>query len=489
MARTQPSDLGIVLTFLREGQGWGQTELATAAGTSPSLINDYEGGRKELKRERLEHLASFLGVPPERIDETLSCLEGNRAASRSPHSPSSIARRRIESIAAQAARMVADFVRSLLLLLTREGEALHDRQSADFLWRKLLRRNSAQRLMLVEDAPEYRNWALCERVCFASIEAAPNHPREALALAELAVHIAKLAPGEAATRRNLEGYALAHLSNAWRVCNNLQAMETTIARALKLWDEGDLGLLNPAVVPWIEAAVRKDQRKLKEALRKIDEALRLDSGELRGKILFTKSFILDAVGDSELSTAVLYEAAPLIDGKKEPRLAFGLEVNLLRDLCRLGRATEAAPRLHKVRQLAEQMGEKLDLARVVWLGGLVDAGLGHVKKAEAAFRQVRHEVEAFKLPYDYALVSLDLSLTLLEQGRNGEVRAVAEEMLVIFQSLKIDREALMAIQVFCEAASREAVTLELTQRVAQFLRRAQSDPELKFEEAAGTGAS
>jgi tetratricopeptide (TPR) repeat protein len=350
-----------------------------------------------------------MGVPPERIDETLSCLEGNRAASRSPHSPSSTARRRIESIAAQAARMVADFVRSLLLLLTREGEALHERQLADSYWRTLLRRTPAQRLMLVEDAPEYRNWALCERVCLASIEAAPNHPREALALAELAVHIAKLSPGEAATRRNLEGYALAHLSNAWRVCNNLQAMETTLARALKLWEEGDPGLLNPAVVPWIEAAVRKDQRKLKEALRKIDEALRLDSGELRGKILFTKYCILDAAGDLELSTATLYEAAPLIDRKKEPRLALSLEHNLSWDLCRLGRASEAAPRLGKVRQLAEQLGEKLDLTRVVWLGGLVDAGLGRLERAEAAFRQVRRDVEACGLPYDYALVSLDLS--------------------------------------------------------------------------------
>lgn len=488
MARTQPSDLAITLTFLRQGQGWSQTDLAEAAGTTSNVVNDYEAGRKPLRRERLEHLASSMGVPPERIDETLSCLEGNRAASRSPHSPSSTARRRIESIAAQAARMAADFVRSLLLLLTREGEALHERQRADFLWRKLLRRTPAQRLMLVEDAGEYRSWALCERVCFASIEAAPNHPREALALAELAVHIAKLAPGEAASRRNLEGYALVHLSNAWRVCNDLHAMETTIARALKLWDEGDLGLLNPAVVPWIEAAVRKDQRKLKEALRKVEEALALDSGELRGKMLLTKAFILDAAGDSELSAAALYEATPLIDEKKEARLALSLEHNLLWVLCRLGRAEEAAPRLYKVRQLAEKLGQKLDLARVVWLGGLIDAGLRHSEKAEAAFRQVRREIEVHGLPYDYALVSLDLSLALLEQGRNGEVRTVAEEMLTIFQRLKIDREAMMAIQVFCEAAKREAATIELAQRVTRFLLRAQSDPDLKFDDIEEAGA-
>ena len=104
MARTRPSDHGIVLAFLREGP----------------------------------------------------CLEGNRAASRSPgHASFSTARRRIESIAAQAGRMMVEFVRSLLLLLTREGEAIHERQRADFLWRKLLRRTPQQRLMLIEEAREY----------------------------------------------------------------------------------------------------------------------------------------------------------------------------------------------------------------------------------------------------------------------------------------------------------------------------------------------
>jgi hypothetical protein len=60
-------------------------------------------------------------------------------------------------------------------------------------------------------------------------------------------------------------------------------------------------------------------------------------------------------------------------------------------------------------------------------------------------------------------------------------------MLVIFQRLKIDREAMMAIQIFCEAAKREAATIELTQRVARFLRRAQGDPDLRFEETTGAG--
>jgi len=83
-----------------------------------------------------------------------------------------------------------------------------------------------------------------------------------------------------------------HVANAQRVCNDLHAMEAALTRALKLWEEGepgDPGLLNRAVVPWIEAACRRAQRRFPEALKRIEDALALDGGELRGKILLSKS--------------------------------------------------------------------------------------------------------------------------------------------------------------------------------------------------------
>ena len=70
-----------------------------------------------------------------------------------------------------------------------------------------------------------------------------------------------------------------------------------LSRALRLWREGapgDPGLLNEAVPLWIEAAFRRAQRRFPEALKRIDEALALDSGELRAKMLMTKSNILPA---------------------------------------------------------------------------------------------------------------------------------------------------------------------------------------------------
>jgi transcriptional regulator with XRE-family HTH domain len=487
-------DLAIALTFLREGQGWSQTELAEAAGTTPKLISDYEAGRKRLLRERLEYLTSFMNIPPERIDATLSCLRGNQSSSRPPLNPGDAFagnRRRIEAAAAKSARLSEEFVRSQLMLLTVEGEGLQARQQAEFLWNRLKKRNPKERRLMVEDDPDLQSWALSERAAVESIDLAPNHPQEALEAARLAQDIAKKVAGDALWRMRVEGYALAHVSNGLRVCNDLPAMGTTINCARKLWDEGeagDPGLLNPAVVPWIEAAVRRAQRQFPEALKRIDEALALDSGELRGRILLTKSTILDALGDSEGSTDVLSEASVLIDRRKEPWLAFLLEFNLLWELCRLERAVEAAPKLDEIRQLAERLGGPLELARVVWLKGLVMAGLGRPAEAEAAFNQVRRDFEDHDLAYDYALVSLDLSLVLLKRTQYRDVRLVAEEVLVIFQRLKVEREAVMALRIFCDAAKQETATVELAQRIVRFLRRVQHDPDLRFEETAGDGA-
>jgi transcriptional regulator with XRE-family HTH domain len=487
-------DLAIALTFLREGQGWSQTELAEAAGTTPKLISDYEAGRKRLLRERLEYLTGFMDIPPERIDATLSCLRGNQSSSRPPLNPGDAfagSRRRIEAAAAKSARLSEEFVRSQLMLLTVEGEGLQARQQAEFLWNRLKKRNPKERRLMVKDDPDLQSWALSERAAAESIHLAPNHPQDALEAARLAQDIAKKVSGDALWRKRVEGYALAHVSNGLRVCNDLPAMGTTINHARKLWEEGeagDPGLLNPAVVPWIEAAVRKDQREFAEALKRVDEALRLDQGELRGKMLITKAAVLNALGDSERVTAVLFEAARLIDGRKDPRLAFYLKCDLLWNLCHRGKAAEAEPELEEVSQLGERLGEKLNLTRVAWLRGMVEAGLGQYGKAEAALRQVRREFEAHNLVYDYALVSLDLSLVLLKWNRHQEVKRIAEEMVVIFRRFDIGREAGMAIRIFCEAACQEAATIDMAARLLRFLRQAQHNPDLKFDEAMGAEA-
>ncbi|HEX4966846.1 MAG TPA: tetratricopeptide repeat protein [Thermoanaerobaculia bacterium] len=488
------SDLGLVLSFLREGQGWKQVDLANAAGFSRKILNDYEKGRRTLTREKLEALIGWMGLPPERIDATRACMVANRAASRAPRDSAddrSQVQRQIEAVAARVGNLAVEFSRAALRLLTVEGEALHARQRAEFLWKQLEKLSPAERRLLVERGRKYRTWALMERVAAESVAQAPNHPKEALGLAELALLIAEKVPGEKLWRWRQAGYALLFVGNARRACSNLPGADEALAQGRKLFEAGaagDPGFLNEVWLPWIESALRRAQRRFPEALNRIEEALALDRGELRGKILIAKANLHDALGDTEASTAALSEAAPLIDARREPRHAFGLRFNLAVDLINLERYEEAEARVPEVRALAEKLGEELDLTRTLWLQGKLHAGLGRREEARRAFAQVRRVFEKRDLAFDYALVSLELALLLLEQGRTAEVRALAEEMLLIFQTQKVEREPLAALQLFCDDAKLEAATVDLTRRVVKYLYCAQHDPVLRFVDEKGAEA-
>jgi tetratricopeptide (TPR) repeat protein len=140
-----------------------------------------------------------------------------------------------------------------------------------------------------------------------------------------------------------------------------------------------------------------------------------------------------------------------------------------------------------VEVLAGQLGQEVDLIHVAFIAGKIAAGTGRTEEAEEAFEQARSRFAAFDPPLalDCAQVSLDLALLWLEQGRTAEVRTLADEMAWIFSSQGVHREALAALGIFCEAAKRDAATVELARQVIRFLHQSQHDPELKFEDAEG----
>jgi len=493
MPRTIPPEFGIILQFLREGQGVSQAKLGELAHVSPNLLNDYEHHRKPLSRDRLDYLVSFLGIPRERIDATLACLEANRASSRAPREATaylSAAHRRIEAVVQQAGGAAMDFTRSLLLLLTLEGEGLQARERAEVLWRRLRKHLPEERLLLVEDSRKFRSWALCERVAAASIEAAGDDPKEALQLAELAVRIAELCPGPEPWRWRLEGYARIHLANSRKVSGNMPGAREAMTRGKKLWQAGapaDPGLLNEALVLQIEANLLRASRRFDDAMKLIEEAFRVDRSEIRPSLLYTKARILEGLDDLQGSAAALNEAASLVDAKREPRLALGIRFHLLVNLCLDDRAGEAQPRLREVRLIAERRGQQLDLTRVLWLEGVVAAGLGQNAEAEANLEQVRRELETHRIAYDCALVTMELAVVLLAENRTEEVRSLAADLVWIFRAQQMNENALAALRLFVEAARRETATVGLARQIRRFLYRAQDDPGLEFEEAGAGG--
>jgi transcriptional regulator with XRE-family HTH domain len=355
-----------------------------------------------------------------------------------------------------------------------------ERREAEEIWTSLESFPTSRRRRLIEQAPcASRSSALAARVCSASLQAAPHDAREALDLADLALSIAGRVPVEGGLRSRALGYCWAHVGNARRVANNLDAADEAFARAWDLWcAETGIELFPEWRLLSLEASLRRDQRRLPKALELLHRAQAICTGSpsTAARILLQKETVLDLMGDIEGALAVLAEATPLVEAAGNLHLLFSLHFNMTVDLCHLERYTEAAALLPRVRELAIEQANELDLLRLSWLTARVAAGQGRVAEAVAGLEQVCREFTARELPYDAALASLDLAVLWLKDHRAAEVKQLAVAMGWIFKTKGIHREALAALRLFHEAALQETATEELVWRVIAELRRLAASP-------------
>jgi tetratricopeptide (TPR) repeat protein len=468
-----------------------QAGFGAATRTAASQVSVYLKGDREVPDIVLERAVDARSFPRILVPPALRAIRSFRAAARGWS--------RVDRVMSETffAELLAVSGEALEAIFTAASPAppqrvaavpsAADRDLAAQLWLRLEPHNARQRLAMVQEIEEFQSWALCETVAAKSIDMAPSSPAKALELAELALRIAELCPGDEPLRLTARGYAWFHVANARRVTNDFPDGDAALATAVVFWEAGaprDPAFFSEAMVLGLEATIRKSQRRFPEAMSRIEKALAADRGDLRGKLLLLKAQILGALSEVEASTEVLRAAISHIAEKREPRTALGVRLQLLFNLCLQGRAAEAAIHLPAARALAEQLGQEVDLVQVAFIAAKIFAGTGRTEEAEEVFEQVRHKFASFAPPlaFDYAQVSLDLALLLLEQGRTAEARTLAEEMTWIFTSQGVEREALAALRVFCEAAQQEAATVELTRDVIRFLHRSQHDPELKFAE-------
>jgi transcriptional regulator with XRE-family HTH domain/tetratricopeptide (TPR) repeat protein len=486
MPRTPPPPLGLTLTHLRLKRGWSQKDLAEATGLSRGVISEYETGKTALARDRLEWLASVMGWPPGSVDRTLfglGLLEPAAELPASPVDPDDEERFIIDQAAAVAARETADALRTELTREVREEKAREARRAAEVLWQRLKPFPATQRRRLVAENLEYHDLFLCERLCTESERAAASDADRALKLAELALFVAEHVPGPPAVRSRLQGYAWAFVGNARRIANHLPAADEAFVSAWRLWREGtDPGLLSEALLLDLEASLRRAQRRFVVALGLHDRALTVAKSGEKAYILLNKAFALEQSGEIERSIETLEEAARLIDGEREPRQLFGLRFNQAVSLLHLGRLAEAERRLAEARELALQLRNELDLVRLLWLDGRMLAARDAKQEAMAVFEQVRREFLAREMAYDFALVSLELAALYLKEEHSSEVKALAQQMILIFKAQEIHREGFAALRLFCEAAEKEEVTADMVHRLIEYLMKARNDPDLRFED-------
>ena len=478
MTKQPPSPLALALTYFRTSAGLSMNELARVLGLSSSLISVYERGKKPLSRERLESVVASLGYPPDAVDVFLFAhgLIHPEPLEQAPF-PVDLSPEECRTVdrAAMAAgwnagSIAAEIVRAEQIRRWRDGKISAQVLRAEEFYQGLISLTPKERHGLIEAFPQFWSWALAVRVCEASLKSAAHKAGEALELAELAVSIAERVPGDESWRSRLQGYCWAHVANALRVANDHAGSAKAFTRAWGLWRAGAKSgaeLLSEWVLPSLEASLRRDQRQFSKSLELLDQAHAACGSDplATGRILLKKEHVLDEMGDPKRALAALKEAAPFIEESRDTRLYFLLRFKIANNLNQLGRHDEAAETLRGVRALAVEHGKELDLIRLVWLESRVAAGQGRTEEAIAGLEQVGRDFTARELPYDAALCSLDLSMLWLKAGRTAEVRKQAIAMAWIFRSKGIDREALAALKLFCDAARQEKATLELARQV------------------------
>jgi len=203
-----------------------------------------------------------------------------------------------------------------------------------------------------------------------------------------------------------------------------------------------------------------------------------------GRALINMATILHDSGSPEQGIPVLYKALELIDPLQEPRLLICVWHNLIDDLAEAGRAMEARRLFREARKLYLRFPEAVTQNRRTWVAGKIARGLGQDKEAENLFLEAHASFLQEGLPYEMALVSLDLAALYTKHGRTEEVKRLAAEIVSVFSSRQVHREAFAALAfwkqaVETETAQREGIA-DVVADVASFLKRAQYDPELRF---------
>jgi tetratricopeptide (TPR) repeat protein len=475
--KEEPGVLRLVVVFLRFYCDMTQVEFGRAAGVNQGYVSLCESGKKVPTEEALRRMAVAAVLPWPLVvhlrrfySAILTAAARRSAMDRGAELPE---RALLEpALLAVSSYLIEDSATKPSRQTPEEA-----RREAEEVWTALERLPTHRRRWVLElSLPAFRSLALVVRVCEASVRAAADKPGEALELADLAFAIAGQVEGTEAWRSRVKGFALAHIANARRVANDFAGADEAFAQAWRLWRAGATGeadLLPEWRLLDLEASLRREQQRFAEAMTLLDRALAAGPGNraTAGRILLKQELVLEEMGDIEGALVVLAQAAPFVKAAGDSRLLSVLYFNTVKNLCYLERFAEAANLLPEIQDLAGQLGNELDLIRVVWLSARVAAGQGRRAEAMAGLEQVRHEFTALRLPYDAAQACLELAVLYLEEGRTGEVKGLAIAMGWIFTAQGIRRETLAALKLFVDAAQEEVATVKLIRRILDDIER------------------
>ncbi len=316
-----------------------------------------------------------------------------------------------------------------------------------------------------------------------------KYPREAYHFSELARVVMQQSPYDS-EMLGILALAVAFMANASRVSGNPRRAEEHFSHARYLVTEH--GVTEAAILARIddlEGSLRKDQRLLTRAEELFTRAVMLyqlaDSRVDMARVLLNLGATHNLQGNPERAVEVARAALAELSPEREPRLYVSGRYNLALFLVDSGEPEQAAEVLDADADLYKRYPESWLQLRLTGLRGKIAQARGDFAAAETAFLQMRDGFLQEGLGYDAAIVSMDLALLYLRQGRTAELKTLAREMLPIFRSQDVHREAVAALVLFQEAVREEQITAAFVREIAAYLDAARTDPTLRFRQSPG----
>ena len=174
--------------------------------------------------------------------------------------------------------------------------------------------------------------------------------------------------------------------------------------------------------------------------------------------------ILYRLGDVEKTAYFAATALGEIDVAREPALTMAAIHLLLHVLYELDAFDAASEQLEQARPMYEEWGGFIDRLKARWLEGKIACARGQLAEAEVALGEVRSEFRTYALPYQEALVSLDLCGVHLQRGAWAAAQELVQEAHATFVRVGIEREALASVLLLREALVGQVATLALVRR-------------------------
>lgn len=364
-----------------------------------------------------------------------------------------------------------------------------ERTEGKVLVSELLKHPTERRLMLIRNHPRFHTWGVFERLLDASLRESPRDASVSEELARLALELsAHLDEDRYGTEgiEDLRGRAWAYIGNARRVQSDLRGAQEALDRALVHIRQGTREPWERAVWLDLKGSLLRAQRRFDEALQLMNRALLLflavGDKHRAGRTLLNMDNVFHHAGRSEEGIPLLYRALELIDPEQEPMLLMMAKHNLVDDLAEAGKYMEAHRLFIQARPLYRRFTESFVEIRRLWVEGKIVRGLGQPEKAEQLLIAARNGCVEQGSPYDLALVSLELAGLYAERGKSADLKKLATEMVPIFSSLQVQREALAAFHLWHQAVQAETAGAELAARVMSALRRARYDQSASSQE-------